>query len=165
MSRWHRIMRSVSMSSTACPQESQASPRSHGLHRTESAWTPRNDGVDRASMRLTTTLFGESFTFPSVKDALARANEPRSGDVQAGLAARSMREMAAAKRVVAELSLKELRENPSVPYETDEVTRVIEDDLDERAYKRVCGWSVAELREWILDDATTGEDVRSVTFG
>ncbi len=116
-------------------------------------------------MRLTTTLFGESFTFPSVKDALARANEPRSGDVQAGLAARSMREMAAAKRVVAELSLKDLRENPSVPYESDEVTRVVEDDLDERAYKRVCGWSVAELREWILDDATTGEDVRSVTFG
>jgi ethanolamine ammonia-lyase large subunit len=116
-------------------------------------------------MRLSTTLFGESFTFTSVKDALARANEPRSGDVQAGLAARSMREMAAAKRVVAELTLKDLRENPSVPYETDEVTRVIEDDLDERAYKRVCGWSVAELREWILDDATTGEDVRGVTFG
>lgn len=116
-------------------------------------------------MRLTTTLFGESFTFPSVKDALARANEPRSGDVQAGLAARSMREMAAAKRVVAELTLKELREHPSVPYEIDEVTRVIEDDLDERAFKRVCGWSVAELREWILDDVTTGEEIRSVTFG
>jgi ethanolamine ammonia-lyase large subunit len=116
-------------------------------------------------MRLTTTLFGESFTFASVKEALGRATEPRSGDVQAGLAARSMREMAAAKRVVAELTLKELRENPSVPYELDEVTRVVEDDLDERAYKRVCGWSVAELREWILDDATTGEDVRAVTFG
>lgn len=116
-------------------------------------------------MRLTTTLFGESFTFPSVKDALARANEPRSGDEQAGLAPRSMREMAAAKRVVAELTLKELRESPSVPYELDEVTRVVEDDLNENAYRRVCGWSVAELREWILDDATTGEEIRAVTPG
>ena len=116
-------------------------------------------------MRLTTTLFGEAFTFTSVKDALARANEPRSGDVQAGVAARSMREMAAAKRVVAELTLKDLRESPSVPYEQDEVTRVIEDDLStpagERAYRRVCGWSVAELREWILDSDTTGEQIKA----
>ena len=116
-------------------------------------------------MKLTTTLFGESYTFASVKDALARANEPRSGDVQAGLAPRSMREMAAAKRVVSELTLKDLRENPAVPYELDEVTRVVEDDLSDRAYRRVCGWSVAELREWILDDATTGEMVREVTPG
>ncbi|HEY4220548.1 MAG TPA: ethanolamine ammonia-lyase subunit EutB, partial [Myxococcota bacterium] len=109
-------------------------------------------------MRLSTTLFGESFTFTSVKDALARANEPRSGDQQAGLAPRSMREMAAAKRVVADLTLKDLREHPSVPYELDEVTRVVEDDLDQRAYKRVCGWSVAALREWILDDDTSGAE-------
>ncbi len=116
-------------------------------------------------MKLSTTLFGESYSFSSVKEALARANEIRSGDEQAGLAARSMREMAAAKRVVSELTLKDLRENPSVPYELDEVTRVVEDDLDARAYKRVCGWSVAELREWILDDGTSGDDVRSVTPG
>jgi ethanolamine ammonia-lyase large subunit len=120
-------------------------------------------------MRLTTTLFGESYTFSSVKEALARANEPRSGDVQAGLAPRSMREMAAAKRVVAELTLKDLRESPSVPYELDEVTRVVEDDLAhpaaEHAYRRVCGWSVAELREWILDADTTGEQIREISPG
>jgi ethanolamine ammonia-lyase large subunit len=120
-------------------------------------------------MQLTTTLFGEAFTFDSVKEALARANEPRSGDVQAGLAPRSMREMAAAKRVVAELTLKDLRENPSVPYETDEVTRVVEDALSEpvadRLYKRMCGWSVAELREWILDAETTGEQIREIAPG
>ena len=116
-------------------------------------------------MRLSTTLFGETFTFPSVKDVLARASEPRSGDEQAGLAPRSMREMAAAKRVVAALTMKDLRESPSVPYELDEVTRVVEDALDERAYKRICGWSVAELREWLLDDATTGEEIRSITWG
>src|SRR6476646_8485116 len=98
--------------------------------------------------KLSTTLFGETYTFPSLKDVLARANEPRSGDVQAGLAARSMREMAAAKLVLSEVTLKELRENPAVPYERDEVTRVVEDALGHplaaRAYKKICGWSVAQ---------------------
>jgi ethanolamine ammonia-lyase large subunit len=116
-------------------------------------------------MRLSTTLQGESFTFPSVKDALARANELRSGDVQAGLAPRSMREMAAAKRVVADFTLRDLREHPSVPYEDDEVTRVIEDGIDDAAYRRVCGWTVAQLREWILDDKTSGEEIRALAFG
>jgi len=116
-------------------------------------------------MKLTTTLFGESFTFPSIKDVLARANEPRSGDRQAGLAARSMREMAAAKWILAGTTLSELRENPSVPYELDEVTRVQEDMLDQAAYRKVCGWTVADLREWILDSDTSGDEVASVSFG
>lgn len=124
---------------------------------------------ENAPVRLSTTLFGETFSFTSVKEALAKANEPRSGDVQAGLAATSMREMAAAKRVVSELTLKDLRENPAVPYETDEVTRVVEDDLAhpaaERAYRRVCGWSVGELREWLLDHKTTGDEIRELTPG
>jgi hypothetical protein len=76
-------------------------------------------------VRLAATVLGETFTFASVKEVLARANEPRSGDEQAGLAPRSMREMAAAKRVLAALTVKDLRENPSVPYELDEVTRVV----------------------------------------
>ncbi|MEW5851337.1 MAG: ethanolamine ammonia-lyase subunit EutB [Myxococcota bacterium] len=116
-------------------------------------------------MKLSTTLFGENFTFRSVKEVLARANEPRSGDVQAGLAPRSMREMAAAKWVLANLTLKDLRENPSVPYEQDEVTRVVEDSLDARAFSRVCGWTVGQLREWILDADTTGDDVLEVSPG
>ena len=120
-------------------------------------------------MALSTTLFGESFTFPSLKDVLARANEPRSGDIQAGLAARSMREMAAAKIVLSDVTLKQLRENPSVPYEEDEITRVVEDamsaPLAARAYKKVCGWSVAEFREWLLDDATTGEEISALAPG
>ncbi len=67
-------------------------------------------------MALSARIHGEHFSFASVKEVLARANEPRSGDRQAGLAARSMREMAAAKRVLAELTLGELYEAPSVPY-------------------------------------------------
>ncbi|HEY1101645.1 MAG TPA: ethanolamine ammonia-lyase subunit EutB [Myxococcota bacterium] len=121
-------------------------------------------------MTLSTTLFGERFTFADVKDVLARANEPRSGDVQAGLAATSMRQMAAAKIVLADLTLKTLRENPSVPYELDEVTRVIEDDLDKsqvahHAYSKVSCWTVAELREYILDDDTSGDEIKALSPG
>ncbi|MBM4380606.1 MAG: ethanolamine ammonia-lyase subunit EutB, partial [Deltaproteobacteria bacterium] len=70
---------------------------------------------------------------------------------------------------LADLDCKTLRENPSVPYELDEVTRVIEDALShpvaERSYRKICGWSVAELREWILDSATSGEDILGVSPG
>jgi ethanolamine ammonia-lyase large subunit len=113
-------------------------------------------------MAWTQALHGEHFSFPSVKDVLARASEARSGDEQAQVAARSMRERAAAKLVLASLPLQALRESPSVPYEQDEVTRVIEDALDDHVFSRVAGWSVAELRDWILSDDTPGEEIARV---
>jgi ethanolamine ammonia-lyase large subunit len=112
-----------------------------------------------------TRLHGEHFTFSSLKELLGRANEPRSGDRQAGLAARSMREMAAAKQVLAEVTLKELYEAPSVPFESDEVTRVCVEGTDARILRRVEGWSVGSFREWILDDRTAGDDIASVSPG
>lgn len=114
---------------------------------------------------LSTTLFGEKFAFPTIKDVLCRASEPRSGDVQAGLAPRSMREMAAAKLVLAGLTLKQLHEAPSIPYEKDEVTRVVVDDLNMPAFQRVCGWTLADLREWILNPDTTSEEVSALSPG
>lgn len=116
-------------------------------------------------MSLTARIHGHSFTFPSLKDVLARANEVRSGDSQAGLAARSMRELAAAKQVLADVTLEQLYNAPSVPYEVDEVTRVIVDGLDQTAYARVKSWPVSRLREWLLDDRTTGEDIAAVSPG
>ena len=116
-------------------------------------------------MGYTARVHGEHFTFGSLKEVMGRANELRSGDKQVGLAARSMREMAAAKRILAGITMKELRENPSVPYEIDEVTRVVEDAIDERAYRKISGWSVADLREWILDQRTTGEEISAITPG
>jgi len=113
-------------------------------------------------MAWTQALHGEHFSFPSVKDVLARASEARSGDEQAQVAARSMRERAAAKLVLASLPLQTLRESPSVPYEQDEVTRVIEDALDDHVFSRVAGWTVAELRDWILSDDIAGEEIARV---
>ena len=117
------------------------------------------------SVAFSTRVHGEHFTFPTLKDVLARANELRSGDRQAGLAARSMREMAAAKQVLADITLEQLYNAPSVPYEADEVTRVVVDGLDQLAYGRVKGWTVSRLREWLLDDRTTGEDISAICQG
>lgn len=116
-------------------------------------------------MALSTRVHGESFSFGSLKEVLGRANEPRSGDRQAGLAARSMREMAAAKDILSNVTLKQLYEAPSVPFEHDEVTRVIVDGLAPHVLNRVQGWTVGEFREWLLDDRTTGEDIAGVSPG
>lgn len=113
----------------------------------------------------TQAVHGEHFTFHTVKEVLGRASELRSGDVQAGVAARSLRERAAAKRVLADMPVQELRRAPSAPYESDEVTRVIEDGLDDGVWRRVSSWTVGELRDWILADRTTGEELSPLGRG
>lgn len=116
-------------------------------------------------MKLSSTVHGTTFTFHSLKDALNRASELKSGDRSAGLAAESTSQRVAAKRVVAELLLSDFYEHPSVPYETDEITRLIVDDLDQRAYKKVHAWSAGQLREWLLDRRTSAEDIAAISRG
>ena len=105
-------------------------------------------------MKLKTTLLGKTYQFSSVKEVLAKANEEKSGDKLAGLAAETAQERIAAKVVLSALTLKDLRENPVVPYETDEVTRIIQDDVNETVYRSVQNWTVAQLREYILAEDT-----------
>ena len=83
-------------------------------------------------MKLKTTLLGKTYVFSSVKEVLAKANEDKTGDRLAGLAAETAQERIAAKVVLSALTLGDLRENPAVPYEEDEVTRIIQDDVNER---------------------------------
>ena len=116
-------------------------------------------------MKLSTRLLGASYRFRTVKELLARANEARSGDELAGIAARSERERIAAKAVLANLTLSELRENPVVAYERDEVTRVIDDALDRDAFAAVRNQTVGEFRQWLLDDATTGDAILATGRG
>ena len=101
-------------------------------------------------MKLKTTLLGKTYQFSSVKEVLAKANEEKSGDKLAGLAAETAQERIAAKVVLSALTLKDLRENPVVPYELDEVTRIIQDDVNETVYRSIQNWTVAELREYLL---------------
>ena len=80
-------------------------------------------------MILKTKLFGKVYQFTSVKEVLAKANEEKSGDKLAGVAANSAEERVAAKVVLSELSLNDLFNNPVVDYDEDEVTRIIIDQV------------------------------------
>ena len=116
-------------------------------------------------MKLKTTLLGKTYTFRDLKQVLAKANEEKTGDKLAGLAAETARERVAAKVVLSAVTLGELRENPAVPYEEDEVTRIIQDDVNEQVYREIRGWTVADFREWLLDETTTGQDIRRISRG
>lgn len=116
-------------------------------------------------MILKTKLFGHVYAFQSLKEVLAKANEEKSGDKLASLAAETAEERVAAKIVLSQVTLEELRNHPVVPYETDEVTRIIQDDVNESIYKEIKGLTVSEFREWILAETTTGEMIRRVSRG
>ena len=116
-------------------------------------------------MKLKTTLLGKTYTFKDIKQVLAKANEEKTGDKLAGLAAENAQERVAAKVVLSALTMGDLRNSPAVPYELDEVTRIIQDDVNERQYREIQNWTVAELREWLLDDKTTGADIRKLSRG
>ena len=114
-------------------------------------------------MSYKTLLSGQSFTFDSVKEVLAKANEEKSGDILAGVAAKSGLERIAAKEVLAGMTLEELRQNPVVPYEEDEVTRLNQDGINETIYGGIKSWTVGELREWLMAYTTGEEEIRRVS--
>ena len=116
-------------------------------------------------MILKTKLFGHTYEFKNLKEVMAKANEEKSGDKLAKIAAENAEERVAAKVVLAQITLKDLYENPAVPYEQDEVTRIIIDDVNKSIYNEIKDWTVSELREWILDTNTTGADIRRISRG
>ena len=113
-------------------------------------------------MILKTRLFGNTYEFGSVKEVLAKANEEKSGDKLAGVAAASAEERVAAKTVLAQLTLNDLFNNPVVPYDEDEVTRIIIDQVNTRIFDSIKNWTVEELREWLLSDTTTDNDIKFI---
>ena len=116
-------------------------------------------------MTLSTVLAGKNFSFRSVKEVLAKANEEKSGDILAGIAATSDLERVAAKQVLSHLLVRDLRENPVVPYEDDEVTRINQDSIDPAVYNTIANWTMAELREYILSYECTEEDLHRLSRG
>jgi len=96
---------------------------------------------------------GTRYVFADLKTLLARATPPRSGDRLAGLAAADMTERVAAQLALAELPLRRLIEDPVLPYETDEITRLIVDAHDGHAFAAIAAMTVGELRDWLLSDA------------
>ena len=114
-------------------------------------------------MAYRTLLGGQIFRFDTVKEVLAKANEEKSGDILAGVAASSDLERVAAKEVLANMRLSELRENPVVPYEEDDVTRLNQDGINQTFYNKIKNWTVSDLREWILDYSTTEQQIKDMS--
>lgn len=114
-------------------------------------------------MLLKTQLFGEIYQFKDVKDVLAKANEEKSGDTLAGIAAANTAERVAAKVVLADLTLEEIYNNPVIPYEVDEVTRVIQDGIDLNAFNTFKSKTIGEFREIILSSPES--DLKTISRG
>ncbi|OXS76141.1 ethanolamine ammonia lyase large subunit [Lysinibacillus sp. KCTC 33748] len=117
------------------------------------------------NVNLSVIFGGEKYNFKSLKDVMAKANEEKSGDQLAGIAAESVQQRIAAKAVLSELLVKDIRENPLVPPEEDEVTRIIEGDVNEQIYGEIKNWSIEQLREYILSNDTGDRELKRLSKG
>ena len=106
-----------------------------------------------------------SYTFDDLRDLLAKATPPRSGDRLAGVAADSAEQMIAARMALADVPLKQFLNEAVVPYEDDEVTRLIIDSHDAPSFAAVSSLTVGGFRDWLLSDAATGETLAKLARG
>src|ERR1700692_4706911 len=111
------------------------------------------------------TLAGTRHAFPDLKSVLAAATPLRSGDVLAGVSASSMEQRVAARYVLAHLPLTTFLSEAVVPYETDEITRLIVDTHDAHAFARVSHLTVGGFREWLLTDEADGQALAELSAG
>jgi ethanolamine ammonia-lyase large subunit len=114
-------------------------------------------------MALAHTVDGVTYRFADLRTLLARASPPRSGDALAGVAAQSAEERMAARMALGELPLAAFLAETVVPYEEDEVTRLIQDTHDKAAFAPVSGLTVGEFRNWLL--SSNSDQVSSLALG
>lgn len=115
--------------------------------------------VYRRVIGATSHLFGD------LRELLAKATPPRSGDRLAGIAAESAEQMIAARMALADVPLKQFLNEAVIPYEDDEVTRLILDTHDSQAFAPISALTVGGFRDWLLSDAATGETLAQVSRG
>jgi ethanolamine ammonia-lyase large subunit len=111
------------------------------------------------------TVGGVRYTFDSLAQLLARATPARSGDQLAGICATTAQERVAAQRSLADLPLKSFLDEAIVPYEIDEVTRLILDTHDPAAFAPISAFTVGDLRDWLLSDDATMERLAALAPG
>ena len=104
-------------------------------------------------MRLSVCLGGHTYSFRDVREVMGKANEEKSGDQLCGVAAETPQERVAARIVLSELKVRDICEHPAVPYEQDEVTRLILDGLNQKVYREYQDLNIGALRERILSAA------------
>ena len=116
-------------------------------------------------MTLSASVGIRRYSFADLKDLLAKASPARSGDNLAGIAANTAVERMAARLVLADLPLRRFLDEALIPYETDEVTRLIIDGHDAAAFAPLASLTVGEFRDWLLADATDGVQLAAVAPG
>ena len=116
-------------------------------------------------MRLRRKIRDVTYHFADLRDLLAKAGPYRSGDALAGIAAESGEQRVAAQMTLADVPLGAFLEEAVVPYESDEVTRLIVDAHDPVAFARISAFTVGDLRDWLLSDAATGAMLAAIGPG
>nr|WP_315399997.1 ethanolamine ammonia-lyase subunit EutB [uncultured Duganella sp.] len=111
------------------------------------------------------TVDSRTYQFRDLKDLMAKATPARSGDYLAGLAAASAEERVAAQMALAELPLTLFLNELVIPYEQDEVTRLIIDEHDKAAFARIAHLTVGDFRNWLLGDAADEATLAAVSPG
>src|ERR1700682_1868850 len=110
-------------------------------------------------------LDATTYVFNDLRDLLAKATPPRSGDRLAGIAADSSEQMIAARIALADVPLKQFLHEAVIPYEDDEITRLIIDTHDKSAFAAISSLTVGSFRDWLLSDAGTSEVLKRLSRG
>jgi ethanolamine ammonia-lyase large subunit len=116
-------------------------------------------------MSYRTTLGTAVYEFADLKTLMAKASPARSGDYLAGIAAATYEERMAAKMALAEVPLKAILNEPLIPYESDEVTRLIHDSHDVNAFAAISHLTVGDFRNWLLLDSTDSATLATAAPG
>ncbi|GAB3796890.1 ethanolamine ammonia-lyase subunit EutB [Spirosoma humi] len=116
-------------------------------------------------MAYTCTIDSFTYRFQDLKELLAKATPLRSGDALAGLVAESYEERVAAQIALADVSLTTFLNEAVIPYESDEVTRLIMDTHDKAAFSSISHFTVGELRDWLLSDEASTVQLRQIAPG
>src|ERR1700748_3776443 len=111
------------------------------------------------------TIDATSYVFGDLRDLLAKATPPRSGDRRAGIAADSAQQMVAARMALADVPLKQFLQETVIAYEDDEVTRLIVDSHDASAFAGIASLTVGSFRDWLLSGAGTGDVLQEISRG
>jgi ethanolamine ammonia-lyase large subunit len=111
------------------------------------------------------TINATNYVFDGLRDLLAKATPPRSGDRLAGIAAESAEEMIAARMALADVPLTQFLREALIPYEVDEITRLILDTHDVPAFAAVSSLTVGAFRDWLLSDAANAETLGELSRG
>jgi len=116
-------------------------------------------------MSLSAVVGTRRYTFADLKELLAKASPQRSGDALAGVIAESAAERMAARLILADLPLRRFLDEALIPYESDEVTRLIVDGHDAAAFAPLAALTVGEFREWLLADLADAAQLAAVAAG